>query len=75
MFKKNIHDINISLYIGDCWSGMQSSINSYETQGTSKACIARDQSPCEEDSEACVGENGANFVYELTGKIHVRNSR
>ncbi len=47
---------------------MQSSINNYESQGLSKACIANDQSPCEEDNPACVGENGANFVYELTGK-------
>lgn len=57
------------LLIGDCWSGMQSSINNYETHGKSKACIARDQLPCDEDSIACVGEAGANFVYELTGKI------
>jgi hypothetical protein len=48
---------------------MQSSINNYETQGISKACIARDQSSCEEEDMACVGENGANFVYQLTGNV------
>lgn len=47
---------------------MQSSLNNYESQGRSRACIGNDQAPCEEDSAACVGEDGANFVYELTGK-------
>lgn len=61
--------------IGDCWSGLQSSMNNYGIQGKSKACIARDQEPCEDDSGSCVGENGANFVYELTGiKFHKEGS-
>ncbi|XP_028401439.1 vegetative cell wall protein gp1-like isoform X2 [Dendronephthya gigantea] len=54
-------------HYGDCWSGMQSSVNNYESQGRSRACIGGDQAPCEEGSAACVGEDGANFVYELTG--------
>ena len=53
---------------------MQSSLNNYESQGKSRACIDRDQSTCEPDGEVCVGENGANFVYELTGKPDFRNS-
>lgn len=56
------------LFIGDCRSGMQSSVNNYEIQGKSRSCIARDQSTCELDGDVCVGEIGANFVYEITGK-------
>ncbi|XP_046853857.1 uncharacterized protein LOC124447003 [Xenia sp. Carnegie-2017] len=52
---------------GDCKSGDQTSLNNYKSVEKSKACISHDLSPCEDISSVCVGKNGSNFVYEITG--------
>lgn len=48
-------------------SGDQTSLNNYKSVEKSKACISHDLSPCENISSVCVGKNGSNFVYEITG--------